>query len=96
MESIIIMGLDGPNVTGTEWLIREGQRELEQVKNKNQAINRARNKWAAPDQPIKVVNTRGRTEWIREGNKGDKGGNDDSGMMSSFGMGSSSGPDLPF
>lgn len=65
METIIIMGLDGPAVSGTEWLIREGQQELEQVGTRQEAIDRARNKWAAPGQEIRLVNTVGSHETIR-------------------------------
>lgn len=67
---IVIMGLDGPAVNGTVWDIREGQQDLERVNTRREAERRARNKWAAPDQGIKVVNTNGKVEWLRQGSAG--------------------------
>lgn len=75
MQPIIIRGLDGPAVSGTRWDISEGMRDLERVGTKKKAVRRARNKWSTPDQPIKVVGTTGRVEWVREGNSAGRGNN---------------------
>ena len=70
MQPIKIMGLDGPAVNGSRWEISEGGRVLENVATRSQAVKRARNTWAAPDQGIKVVNTNGKVEWVRQGSTG--------------------------
>lgn len=69
MPPIIIRGLDGPAVSGTKWVISEGMTDLEQTDTRKEAVQRARNKWAAPGQQIKVVGTTGKVDVVREGQK---------------------------
>lgn len=67
MDSITIRGLDGPAINGTVWVISEGATDLEETDTRREAVQRARSTWAAPGQGIKVVNTHGKVDVIREG-----------------------------
>jgi len=84
MESIIVLGVDGPAVTGTKWIIREGQQDLEQVDTRKEAERRARNKWAMPGQEIRLVNTKGKTTTLRQANPSKQPTNGRSGTTNSF------------
>lgn len=66
MQPITIRALEGGRGSRTRWLISEGNRDLDEADTKSTAVSRARNTWAAPGQKIKVINTNGRVETIRE------------------------------
>ncbi len=67
METLKVMGLDGPAYDRTQWAVVEGGENLDLYDTRKKAISMARSRWARPGQKIKVVSTTGKVEVIREG-----------------------------
>lgn len=87
MQPITIRALEGGRVARTQWVISEGTQDLDEADTKKEAVSRARNTWAAPGQPIKVVKTNGEVEQVREGDTAKQPSMNGTGDAGGFGGG---------